>query len=293
MMEGSGRKRIPAMSNAHIVGEARGVRWLLIGLALAFLAATLVGPLVLLFAEAFAQGMPAYLTALATPDTRSAIFLTLRVAAVVVPLNAVFGIVAAWCIAKFDFPGKAWLVTAIDLPVSVSPVIVGLVFVLIFGARGWLGPVLMAHGIKVIFAVPGLIIVTLFVTIAFVARQLIPLMEQQGRDEEEAAIVLGATGLQTFFYVTLPNIRWALVYGILLSNARAMGEFGAVAVVSGQIRGATMTMPLQVLSLYQDYDSIGAFAVASLLALLALVTLAVRRLLEGRYGEELGHVGTH
>lgn len=281
------------MVDGHVGGEGHGARFLLIGLALAFLAATLIGPLVLLFAEAFARGLPAYLAALASPDTRSAIFLTLRVAAIVVPLNAGFGLVAAWCIAKFDFPGKALLVTAIDLPVSVSPVIVGLVFVLIFGARGWLGPVLIAHGIKVIFAIPGVIIVTLFVTIAFVARQLIPLMEQQGRDDEEAAIVLGATGFQTFFHVTLPNIRWALVYGILLSNARAMGEFGAVAVVSGQIRGATMTMPLQVLSLYQDYDSIGAFAVASLLALLALVTLAVRRLLEWRYGEELGHVGAH
>jgi sulfate/thiosulfate transport system permease protein len=251
----------------------------------------LIAPLVLLFGEAFARGVPGYLAGLSKPDTQSAIRLTLLIAAVVVPLNTVIGLVAAWAITKFDFPGKTLLISIIELPVSVSPVVAGLVFVLIFGARGWLGPFLLAHGIKVIFAVPGMILATLFVTVAFIVRQIIPLMEQQGREEEEAAIVLGASGLQTFWHVTLPNIRWALVYGVLLCNARAMGEFGAVAVVSGQIRGQTMTMPLQVLALYQDYDSVAAFAVASLLALLALLTLVVRRVLEWRFSGELGHAG--
>jgi sulfate transport system permease protein len=274
-------------------GEGSGAaRLIMIGLAALFLVLMLVAPLVLLFMEAFARGFPAYVAALGKPETQSAIKLTLLIAAIVVPINAVFGLVAAWAITKFNFPGKSFLISIIDLPVSVSPVIAGLVFVLVFGARGWLGPFLSEHGIKVIFAVPGMVIATMFITISFVARQLIPLMEEQGRDEEEAAIILGATGFQAFWYVTLPNIRWALVYGVLLCNARAMGEFGAVAVVSGLIRGQTMTMPLQVLALYQDYDSVGAFAVASLLALLALVTLVVRRWLEWRSGEELGYVGS-
>ena len=280
------------MPELHVFGEKRWMRVVLIGVAVLLLVVMLVAPLVLLFAEAFAGGIAAYGASLMKPETLSAIGLTLRIAAIVVPINAAFGVVAAWGIAKFQFPGKSLLVSLIDLPISISPVVAGLVFVLIFGARGWLGPTLSEHGIKVIFAAPGMILATLFVTVAFVARQLIPLMEQQGREEEEAAIVLGASGFQTFWRVTLPNIRWGLVYGILLCNARAMGEFGAVAVVSGQIRGMTMTMPLQILALYQDYDSVGAFAVASLLALLAVVTLAVRRFLEWRYREELGYVGS-
>jgi sulfate transport system permease protein len=206
-----------------------------------------------------------------------------------VPLNTVFGIAAAWAVAKFEFPGKSLLVTIIELPFSVSPVISGLIFVLIFGAQGWLGPLLARHGVKIIFAVPGLVLATLFVTLPFVARQLIPLMQQQGREEEEAAIVLGATGLQTFWRVTLPNIRWALFYGVLLCNARAMGEFGAVSVVSGHIRGATNTMPLQVEVFYNDYNIVGAFAVASLLALLAVATLIVKRALEWRLGSDVSH----
>jgi sulfate/thiosulfate transport system permease protein len=279
------------MAERGYVGESRAIRAVLIAFAIGFLGVMLIAPLVLLFGEAFARGVPGYLAGLSKPDTQSAIRLTLLIAAVVVPWNTVIGLVAAWAITKFDFPGKTLLISIIELPVSVSPVVAGLVFVLIFGARGWLGPFLLAHGIKVIFAVPGMILATLFVTVAFIVRQIIPLMEQQGREEEEAAIVLGASGLQTFWHVTLPNIRWALVYGVLLCNARAMGEFGAVAVVSGQIRGQTMTMPLQVLALYQDYDSVAAFAVASLLALLALLTLVVRRVLEWRFSGELGHAG--
>ncbi len=273
-------------------GESGITRFVLIAAAVVLLGAMLVAPLVLLLAEAFGKGVAAYFDSFSKPDTVSAIVQTLLIAAVVVPVNTVFGLAAAWCIAKFNFPGKTLLVSIIDLPISVSPVVAGLVFVLIFGSRGWLGPFFAAHGVKVIFAFPGMVIATLFVTIAFVARQLIPLMQQQGRDEEEAAIVLGAGGFRTFWYVTLPNIRWALVYGVLLCNARAMGEFGAVSVVSGHIRGQTMTMPLQVLALYQDYDSVGAFAVASLLAFLAVVTLVVRRVLEWRFRAELGYAGS-
>ena len=280
------------MSNHRRPGENRIVRFFLIAAAVVLLGAMLVAPLVLLLAEAFGKGVAAYFDSFSKPDTVSAIIQTLLIAAVVVPVNTVFGLAAAWCIAKFNFPGKTLLVSIIDLPISVSPVVAGLVFVLIFGSRGWLGPFFAAHGVKVIFAFPGMVIATLFVTIAFVARQLIPLMQQQGRDEEEAAIVLGAGGFRTFWYVTLPNIRWALVYGVLLCNARAMGEFGAVSVVSGHIRGQTMTMPLQVLALYQDYDSVGAFAVASLLAFLAVVTLVVRRVLEWRFRAELGYAGS-
>jgi sulfate transport system permease protein len=279
------------MSNHRHLGEGKVMRLVLIGAAVIVLGAMLIAPLVLLLAEAFAQGVSAYFASFSKPDTVSAIKQTLLIALVVVPINTAFGLVAAWCIAKFNFPGKTLLVSIIDLPISVSPVVAGLVFVLIFGSRGWLGPIFAAHGIKVIFAFPGMVIATLFVTIAFVARQLVPLMQQQGREEEEAAIVLGANGFQTFWHVTLPNIRWALVYGVLLCNARAMGEFGAVSVVSGHIRGQTMTMPLQVLALYQDYDSVGAFAVASLLAFLAVLTLIVRRVLEWRFRAELGYAG--
>ena len=280
------------MAERRAFGKSGATRAILIALAVAFLAVMLVAPLGLLFAQAFAKGFSAYVAALVAPDTLDAIKLTLLIAAIVVPLNAAFGLAAAWGVTKFDFPGKSVLVSIIDLPISVSPVVAGLAFVLVFGAQGWLGPPLAAHGIKVIFALPGMVLATSFITIAFVARQLIPLMQQQGREEEEAAVVLGAGGLRLFWHVTLPNIRWALIYGVLLCNARAMGEFGAVAVVSGQIRGLTMTMPLQVLALYQDYNAAGAFAVASLLAFLALVTLGVRRLLEWRFGKELGHAGS-
>jgi sulfate/thiosulfate transport system permease protein len=252
----------------------------------------LFAPLALLATEALARGWWAYVAALHKSETLSAIKLTVLIAAIVVPLNTLFGLAAAWAIAKFEFPGKTVLISLIDLPISVSPVVAGLAFVLIFGARGWLGPTLAAHDIKVIFALPGMMLASMFVTVAFVARQLVPLMQQQGREEEEAAVVLGAKGWQVFWHVTLPNIRWGLVYGVLLCNARCMGEFGAVAVVSGLIRGQTMTMPLQVLALYQDYDSVGAFAVASLLAALAVVTLVVRRSLEWHFREELGDVST-
>jgi sulfate transport system permease protein len=275
------------MARDIAIGEGRILRAVLIVAAAVFLLLSLILPLAFLAAEALAAGFDAYFRSLAAPDTVASIRLTLLIAAIVVPANTLFGLTASWCIAKYEFPGKSALIAVIDLPISVSPVIAGLVFVLIFGAQGWLGPALAAHGIRVIFAVPGLVLVTTFVTVPFVARQLIPLMEQQGRDEEECALVLGATGLQTFWRVTLPNIRWALLYGVLLCNARAMGEFGAVAVVSGHIRGATMTMPLQVEALYQDYNVVAAFAVASLLALLAVVTLVVKRLLEWRYRGEI------
>lgn len=278
------------MAGSARIGESRWLKWLLIVPAVAFLILFLALPLVLLVSEALVKGLPGYVAALAMPETQAAIRLTLIVAAIAVPLSTLFGIVAAWCVTKFEFRGKNILITLIDLPISVSPVIAGLVFVLIFGSRGWLGPLLAAHDVKIIFAVPGLIIVTWFVTLPFVARQLTPLMQQQGREEEESALVLGATGLQTFRRVTLPNIRWALLYGVLLCNARAMGEFGAVAVVSGLIRGVTMTMPLQIQALYQDYNIVAAFTVASLLAGLGLVTLALKRLLEWRHRDELGAV---
>jgi sulfate/thiosulfate transport system permease protein len=275
------------MAADRSLGESRIARTLLILAAAALLSLLLVLPLALVFTEALAKGAGAYLAALALPDTRAAIRLTLLVAAIAVPANTAFGIAAAWCIAKFDFPGKSLLTTVVDLPFSVSPVIAGMVFVLLFGAHGWFGPLLTQHDIRIVFALPGLVLATMFVTLPFVARQLIPLMQHQGRDEEEAAIVLGATGWQTFLRVTLPNIRWGLLYGVLLCNARAMGEFGAVSVLSGHIRGATNTMPLQVEILYNEYNIVAAFAVASLLASLALVTLAVKRLLEWRYAGEL------
>ncbi|MGE5231426.1 MAG: sulfate ABC transporter permease subunit CysW [Deltaproteobacteria bacterium] len=264
------------------VGESRLVRWSLTVVALAFLGAFLVLPLVSVLAEALAKGVAAYGRALVTPEALSAIRLTLLAAAIAVPLNLVFGVAAAWAIARFTFPGRNVLLTLIDLPFAVSPVIAGMIYVLVFGAQGWLGPWLGDHDIAIIFAVPGIVLATVFVTFPFVARELIPLMEEQGAEDEEAAIVLGASGWQTFRRVTLPNIRWGLLYGVILCNARAMGEFGAVSVVSGHIRGLTDTMPLHVEILYNEYDFVGAFAVASLLALLALVTLAAKTLVEWR-----------
>jgi sulfate transport system permease protein len=267
--------------------DPRWVKWTVLSLSLAFFLLFLLLPLVAVFAEAFRKGWQTYVVALVEPDALSAIRLTLLAATIAVPLNLVFGVAAAWAIAKFDFPGKHLLITFIDLPFSVSPVIAGLIYVLVFGAQGWFGPWLAAHGIKIIFAVPGIVLATIFVTFPFVARELIPLMQAQGRDEEEAAIVLGASGWQTFWRVTLPNIKWGLLYGVILCNARAMGEFGAVSVVSGHIRGQTNTMPLHVEILYNEYQFAAAFAVASLLALLALVTLAIKTYVEWQAGREL------
>jgi len=265
----------------------RLVHALLILAALGFLGLFLVLPLAAAFVEALRKGVHAYLTAIDQPNAYAAIRLTLLVAAIAVPLNLVFGVAAAWAVARFEFPGKAWLGALIDLPFSVSPVVAGLVYVLLFGAQGWFGPWLGEHGIRILFAVPGLVLATVFVTLPFVARELNPLMQAQGSEEEEAARVLGASGWQMFFRVTLPKIRWALLYGVLLCNARPMGEFGAVSVVSGHIRGLTTTLPLEIEMRYNEYDYVGAFAVASLLALLALVTLAAKSALEWRYGDEL------
>jgi len=267
--------------------EARWIRFSLIGLALTFMFLFLVLPLAAVFTEALRKGLDAYLEALKEPDAWSAIRLTLITAAIAVPLNLVFGVAAAWAIAKYEFKGKSVLTTLVDLPFSVSPVVAGLIYVLMFGAQGWFGPWLQAHDIKIIFAVPGIILATVFVTFPFIARELIPLMQAQGNDEEQAAIVLGATGWQTFWYVTLPNIKWGLIYGVILCNARAMGEFGAVSVVSGHIRGQTNTMPLHVEILYNEYQSVAAFAVASLLALLALVTLAIKSIIEWRHEQDM------
>jgi len=265
---------------ARATGESRPVRWVLITVALAFLAFTLLLPLVLVFSQAFSKGFSVYWQAITEPDALSAAKLTLLIAAVAVPVNMVFGVAAAWCITKFDFPGKNLLITLIDLPFAVSPVISGMIFVLLYGAHGWFGSWLMEHDIKIIFALPGIILATTFITSPFVARELIPLMQEQGTDEEEAAIVLGAGGWQTFFRVTLPNIKWGLLYGLILCNARAMGEFGAVSVVSGHIRGQTNTLPLHVEILYNEYAFAASFAVASVLTLLALVTLALKTLVE-------------
>ena len=256
------------------------VRWLLIGIALTFIALFLVIPLVYVFAQAFAKGFGYYFQSIRDPQALDAVRLTLIAAGISVPLNCVFGVCAAWAIAKFDFRGKHLLLTLIDLPFSISPVISGLIYVLVFGAQGWFGPWLIAHGIKIIFAVPGIVLATIFVTFPFVARELIPLMQAQGRNEEEAARVLGASGWQTFWRVTLPNIKWGLLYGVILCNARAMGEFGAVSVVSGHIRGQTNTIPLDVEVMYNDYNFTGAFAVASLLTFLALVTLVLKTWVE-------------
>jgi sulfate transport system permease protein len=265
--------------------EPRAIRIVIIALAVVFLSVFVVLPLVLVFAEAFAKGIGAYLAGLGDPEALSAIRLTLLVAAISVGLNLVFGLIAAWAIAKFDFAGKTLLITLIDLPFSVSPVISGLVFVLLFGAQGYFGPWMQSHNLQVLFAFPGIALATTFVTFPFVARALIPLMQEQGTQEEEAAISLGASGLQTFFRVTLPNIKWGVLYGVLLCNARAMGEFGAVSVVSGHIRGETNTMPLLVEILYNEYQFVAAFAIASLLAMLALITLIAKTVLERHLDE--------
>jgi len=262
--------------------EPLPVRLVLSGVVMVFLGVFLLVPLAAVFTQALEKGVAAYFAALREPDALASVRLTLLTAAVCVPLNLVFGVTAAWAIAKFHFPGKSLLVTLIDLPFSVSPVISGLIYVLLFGLQGWLGPWLSAHNIKIIFAVPGIILATVFVTFPFVARELIPLMQAQGREEEEAALVLGAGGLTTFFRVTLPNIKWGLLYGVILCNARAMGEFGAVSVVSGHVRGLTNTIPLHAEILYNEYNYAAAFAVASLLALLALVTLVAKSFVEWR-----------
>jgi sulfate transport system permease protein len=279
--------RGPVAHGPAATGETIGVRVALIAVAMIFFALFVFLPLVVVFLEAFQTGLQGFFAAITNPDALSAIRLTLIVAAISVSANLVFGVAAAWAIAKFEFRGKSFLVTLVDLPFSVSPVIAGLVYVLLFGAQGYFGPWLKDSGIVIIFALPGIVLATIFVTFPFVARELIPLMEEQGTGDEEAALSLGASGFKTFLFVTLPNVKWALLYGVLLCNARAMGEFGAVAVVSGKIRGQTNTMPLQVEILYNEYAFTAAFAVASLLALLALVTLALKTLLEWRFGDEI------
>lgn len=283
--------RAAPRASRSATAEARWVRWALIAVALAFLTLFLFVPLLTVFAAAFDKGWQVYLEAITEPDARSAIWLTLIAAAISVPLNLVFGISAAWAIAKFDFRGKNLLLTLIDLPFSVSPVIAGLIYLLVFGLQGWFGPWLAAHDIKIIFSVPGIVLATVFITFPFVARELIPLMQAQGVEQEEAARVLGASGWQTFWRVTLPNVKWALLYGVILCNARAMGEFGAVSVVSGHIRGQTNTMPLHIEILYNEYQFAAAFAVASLLALLALVTLGLKYVVEQRVKHQRRAVG--
>jgi sulfate transport system permease protein len=280
------RSAAPALPEA--TRERRATRIVLSAVTVIFLVILLLLPLAMIFTEAFSHGLGAIGEALTDPDAVTSIELTLLVAAVSVPLNTACGLAAAWCIGRFQFPGRSLLITLIELPLSVSPVISGLVWVLLFGANGWFGPLLEGAGVRIIFAVPGLILATVLVTFPFVARTLIPLMQQQGAAEEEAAITLGAGFWQMFWRVTLPNIRWGLLYGVLLGNARAMGEFGAVAVVSGHVRGQTMTMPLQVEALFNDYDWVGAFTIAGLLSLLALLTLAVKAALEWRIGERSG-----
>jgi sulfate transport system permease protein len=275
------------------VGEGPMTRAALLTAAFVFLVLILIAPLLVVFVEALSRGIGVYLNALAMPDTLSALQLTLLVAAIAVPANLVFGIAASWLIAKFDFKGKAFLVTLIDLPFAVSPVVSGLIFVLLFGANSLIGPMLSDAGIKILFAVPGIVLATIFITFPFIARELIPLMEQQGSSEEEAALSLGASGWRTFFQVTLPNVKWGLLYGVLLCNARAMGEFGAVSVVSGHIRGQTNTLPLHIEILYNDNKAAAAFAVASLLAALALVTLAVKTVLEARFAGEIAAQRRH
>ena len=270
------------MSLRPAISEPPWVRTLLLAITMLFLGAFLVTPLVAVFAEAFRKGVGAYFQGFNDPAVWSAIKLTLLAAGIAVPVNLVFGLAAAWSVAKFEFPGKSLLITLIDLPLAVSPVVSGLIYVLVFGLNGWLGPWLSEHNLQVIFAVPGIVLATVFVTLPFVARELIPLMQEQGTEDEESALTLGASGWQTFWRVTLPNVRWALLYGVILCNARAMGEFGAVSVVSGHIRGKTNTVPLQVEILYNEYNFVAAFAVASLLAMLALVTLAAKSFVEWR-----------
>ena len=277
-----------SITRTRATTEPALVRWTLVGVVLVFLGLFLAVPLAAVFSEALGKGVAAYFAAFREPDALAAIRLTLLTASIAVPVNLLFGVAAAWAIAKFEFVGKNLLITLIDLPFSVSPVVSGLIYVLLFGLQGWLGPWLAEHDIKIIFAVPGIVLATIFVTFPFVARELIPLMQAQGTEEEEAARVLGAGGWQTFWRVTLPNIKWGLLYGVILCNARAMGEFGAVSVVSGHVRGLTNTVPLHVEILYNEYNSTAAFAVASLLALLALVTLAAKSIVEwkaqGRFG---------
>ena len=268
------------------IEEPEFIRKVLIGIAVGFVGVFLLLPLANVFAQAFAKGWSAYIQSLQQPDTRSAVLLTLLVSAICVPLNLVFGVIAAWAVAKFQFRGKALLITLIDLPFSVSPVVSGLIYVVMFGAQGYLGPWLDSKDIQIIFAVPGIVLATLFVTFPFVARELIPLMEAQGSDAEQAALTLGATGWQTFRYVTLPSVKWGLLYGVILCTARAMGEFGAVSVVSGHISGVTETLPLRIEKLHQEYQSVGAFSAASLLAILALITLGLKTWLERRQAAE-------
>jgi sulfate transport system permease protein len=272
----------PAAAGRPAIAEPTWVKWLLIGVSLGFLGLFLLIPLASLFVEAFRKGVGAFLASFRDPAALAAIKLTLLVAAIAVPANCAFGLAASWAIAKFNFAGKNLLITLIDLPFAVSPVISGMVYVLLYGLHGWLGPTLAAHDIQIVFAVPGIVLATLFVTLPFVAREVIPLMQAQGTDDEEAAISLGASGWQTFLRVTLPNVKWAVLYGVILCNARAMGEFGAVSVVSGHIRGKTNTMPLHVEILYNEYNFVAAFAVASGLALLALLTLALKGFVEWR-----------
>jgi sulfate transport system permease protein len=286
-------RRMARPSSVSATTETPVARAVLTGISMVFLALFLILPLVSVFAEAFRKGAGEFIAALGEPDTFAAIRLTLLVAAIAVPFNLVFGVAAAWAIAKFEFKGKAFLTTLIDLPFSVSPVVSGLVYVLLFGAGSVLGPWLKSLGIEILFAVPGIVLATIFVTFPFVARELIPLMQDQGTSEEEAAISLGASGWQTFRYVTLPNIKWGLLYGVLLCNARAMGEFGAVSVVSGHIRGLTNTMPLQIEILYNEYNFVAAFAVSTLLAGLALVTLVLKSILEYRYGDAIAGAVRH
>ncbi len=284
-MAGTAKSRLSRQPMAATIagrGDPFWVKGLICGVSLAFLGLFLVVPLAAVFTEALRKGLGAYLASFQNRDALAAIKLTLLVAGVSVPLNIVFGLAASWAIAKFEFRGKSLLITLIDLPFAVSPVISGLIYVLLFGLQGWLGPWLTAHNIQIIFAVPGIVLATIFVTFPFVARELIPLMQEQGTEEEEAALVLGASGWQTFWRVTLPNVKWGLLYGVILCNARAMGEFGAVSVVSGHLRGQTNTMPLHVEILYNEYNFVAAFAVASLLALLALVTLVLKALVEWR-----------
>lgn len=275
-------------SRKSITDEPRWVRYTLITIALTFLTLFLFVPLISVFYEALKKGVEVYFAAITDPDAIAAIKLTLTATAIAVPLNLVFGVAAAWAIAKFEFKGKNILITLIDLPFSVSPVIAGLIFVLVFGMQGWLGPWLAEHDIRIIFAVPGIVLATLFITVPFIARELIPLMQAQGTEEELAAVALGANGWQLFWRITLPNIKWGLLYGIILCNARAMGEFGAVSVVSGHIRGSTNTLPLHVEILYNEYNFAAAFAVASLLALLALITLAVKTFIESKASQQKG-----
>jgi sulfate/thiosulfate transport system permease protein len=291
MSEATGRP--PRAAAFQVTAESARVRIVLTLVALTFLGLFLILPLTVVFIEALRKGLPAFLAALLEPDALASIRLTLLVAAISVPLNMVFGIAAAWAIAKFEFKGKSLLITFIDLPFSVSPVVAGLVYVLLFGAQGYLGPWARGHGLTIIFALPGIVLATVFVTFPFVARELIPLMQEQGTTDEEAALTLGASGWRTFLTVTLPNIRWALLYGVLLCNARAMGEFGAVSVVSGHVRGLTNTMPLHVEILYNEYNFVAACAVASLLAVLALVTLVAKSVLEWRFGHALAGRAAH